>query len=232
MAYTPEFRGGVRVALVNVDGDGPPEIVTAPGPGGGPHIRVFRLDGTLVAEFMAFDPSFTGGVFVAGHNLLDEVDASEDIVVGAGPGGGPHVRTFDIDCDGDVCVARSISGGFFAFDPAFRGGVTVTAEDIAEPRGAEIIVAAGPGGGPHVRTFTRTGQPTGPEYMAYDTAFRGGVFVAGTLMGEGETMTGAGEGGGPHVRLFRGSTPDPMVSFLAYEPSFRGGVRVDPGIDD
>ena len=29
MAYTPEFRGGVRVALVNVDGDGPPEIVTA-----------------------------------------------------------------------------------------------------------------------------------------------------------------------------------------------------------
>ncbi|MBX7105662.1 MAG: carboxypeptidase regulatory-like domain-containing protein, partial [Gemmataceae bacterium] len=57
------FQGGVRTAVGDVTGDGIPDIITAPGFGGGPHIKVFDgATGSLVAEFFAYAASFTGGV--------------------------------------------------------------------------------------------------------------------------------------------------------------------------
>src|SRR5262249_7728657 len=66
LAYDPAFRGGVRTAVGDVNGDGVPDIVTAAGAGGGPHIRVFSgVDGSFIGEFFAYDAAFTGGVYVA-----------------------------------------------------------------------------------------------------------------------------------------------------------------------
>ncbi|MDP1793681.1 MAG: SpoIID/LytB domain-containing protein, partial [Acidimicrobiales bacterium] len=56
MAYDPGFKGGVRVAVCKF-GDTGPKIVTAPGPSGGPHIRLFNADGTAFGNgFFAYDP--------------------------------------------------------------------------------------------------------------------------------------------------------------------------------
>ncbi|MGH2811388.1 MAG: FG-GAP-like repeat-containing protein, partial [Actinomycetota bacterium] len=41
-AYNSAFTGGVRVAIGDGDSDGNGEIVTAPGAGGGSHIRLFE----------------------------------------------------------------------------------------------------------------------------------------------------------------------------------------------
>jgi hypothetical protein len=57
----------VRVAAADVNGDGVADVITAAGPGGGPHVRVF--DGQTNAEllsFFAYNPGFTGGVWVGG----------------------------------------------------------------------------------------------------------------------------------------------------------------------
>ncbi|HVT75716.1 MAG TPA: SpoIID/LytB domain-containing protein, partial [Acidimicrobiales bacterium] len=65
MAYDPHFTGGVRVAVCHFGDDALDSIVTSPGPGGGPHVRVWNADGSPHnGGFMAYDPGFTGGVYV------------------------------------------------------------------------------------------------------------------------------------------------------------------------
>src|SRR5262244_3446756 len=63
LAYRPSFTGGVRVAVGDVNGDGVSDMITAPGPGMAPRIRVFngltgnRLRGPI-GDFFAYPPFF------------------------------------------------------------------------------------------------------------------------------------------------------------------------------
>jgi uncharacterized protein (TIGR03118 family) len=220
-AYGANFTGGVRVAVGDVTGDGVPDIVTAPGPGGGPDIRVFDgKTGALVREFLAYDVSFTGGVFVAVGDVNG--DGFADIITGADAGGGPHVKVFS---GKDGSLLRS----FLAYAPNFFGGVRVAAGDTTGDGFADIITGAGPGGGPHVQVFSGKDNALLQSFMAYTSNFTGGVYVAaGDVNGDGraDVITGAGAGGGPHVEVFSGQDGSLLRSFLAYDPTFTGGVRV------
>ncbi|PYR76291.1 MAG: hypothetical protein DMF86_12800 [Acidobacteria bacterium] len=271
LAYDPAFTGGVRVAVHDLTSDGVPDIVTGPGPSGGPHMRVIdggggsllanffafpdppagiyvaagdvnddgRPDvivsrgsgppfvrvfdgysGAILRDFLAYTPSFTGGVRVAAGDING--DGFADIITGAGPGGGPHVEVFS---GFDGSVLRS----FFAYTPGFTGGVYVAAGDVDGDGYADIITGAGPGGGPHVEVFSgRTGALI-RSFFAYAPAFTGGVRVAaGDLNGDGraEIITGAGPGGGPHVRVFDGATGAELTGLFAFDPGFTGGVNV------
>jgi len=129
MAYDAGFTGGVQATFVKVGAD--VYIVTGVGSGGGPHIKLFRVTDLATGSvtqlgggFMAYDSGFTGGARVAATadaagNLL--------IVTGVGSGGGAHVKVFQVTnlATGDV---MQLGAGFFAYDPAFTGGVNVGAE--------------------------------------------------------------------------------------------------------
>ncbi len=82
-----------------------------------PHVRVFSGDDqALLYSFYAFVPEFTGGVSVAAGDTNS--DGKADMIVGAGAGADPHVVVFD---GGTGQLTQS----FDAYDPRFRGGVTV-----------------------------------------------------------------------------------------------------------
>jgi len=179
-AYDTSFRGGVSAALGEIDGNpNTIELVTGAGPGGGPHVRVLSIDATGVvnelASFFAFDAGFTGGLSVAAGDVTG--DGRAEVVVGAGPGGGPHVKTFTMGGNGAVTQLAGPVGSFFAFAPNFRGGVNVAAGDLDSDGLAEVISAAGMGGGPHVIALSRAGTQVA-NFFAFAPDFRGGVTLA------------------------------------------------------
>ncbi|HTK74074.1 MAG TPA: FG-GAP-like repeat-containing protein [Gemmataceae bacterium] len=220
-AYDSAFRGGVRVATGDVTGDGYDDIVTSAGTGGGPHVKVFDgRTGQLVRSFMAYESTFTGGVYLAVGDLNG--DGKAEIITGTGVGGGPVVKVWDGGSGQLLHV-------FAAYDPTFRGGVTVAAADVTGDGRADIITGTGPGGGPHVNVFDGTSLALYRQFMAFDSGFRGGVTVAaGDVNGDGraDVVTGAGPGGGPGVRVWDGNSFTVLADFFAFTPSFSGGVRV------
>lgn len=130
-AYHPKFAGGVRVAAGDLDGDGLREIITAAGPGGGPHIRIWKTDGTVWGGgFFAFSASESGGVSVVVADV--DNDGKEEIVTGSGQGAVPRVRVFS----GRGILQKEFSLGK---TPAAQG-IQVTASEIDGDGSAEILV--------------------------------------------------------------------------------------------
>lgn len=174
-AYETGFTGGVNVAIGDFNGDGRNDLITGAGPGGGPRVRVFNGQnlGNSLADFLAYDAGFRGGVDVAIGDV--NRDGRGDIVTGALAGGGPHVKVF---ANGSTGLTALYS--FFAYAQAFRGGVNVAAFDFDGDGSADIMTGAGPGGGPHVKIFNgQSITQVMKDFMAYDPAFRGGVYVTG-----------------------------------------------------
>jgi hypothetical protein len=222
-AYEDAFRGGVHAALGDVTGDGVSDLVLSTGAGGGPRIRIVDgQTGQTLRDFFAYEPGYTGGVYVA----LGDVngDGHDDIVTGTGVGGGPRVRVLD-----GASLGAAVLNDFLAYEPSFRGGVLVAAGDTNGDGRDDIVCGTGVGGGPRVEVFSGRDGSLMRNAFAYEDSFRGGVLVgAGDTDGDGrdDVICGTGPTGGPVVHVFSGADGRELRSFLADDSSFRGGVRV------
>ncbi|MEQ1858731.1 MAG: FG-GAP-like repeat-containing protein [Chthoniobacteraceae bacterium] len=225
-AFTVGFKGGVRVAVGDVTGDGVDDFIAGAGLGGRAKVRVF--DGLTFApvpgvlgEFSAFGTSYRGGVFVATGDVNG--DGFSDVIVTPSAGSSNRVNIFS-GADG------SLLNSFRAFGKG-TGGVRVAAGDVNGDGLADII--AGTGVGSSVRVFdAMTGlvlQGDGHEFRAFGKSYRGGVYVAaGDLNADGvaDIIVGAGSGT-PNVRTYfqeiAGTVPK---TFAAYAGGALRGVRV------
>jgi hypothetical protein len=223
-AYDPGFVGGVHVALGDINGDGVLDIITGPGFGSIPLVRVFNgTDLSELTSFLAYPADFPGGVHVAAGDING--DGRTDIITGAGPGGGPHVRVWS---GTDLAILAS----FYAYPADFPGGVSVAAGDVNGDGRADILTGAGPGGGPHLKVLSGIDLSELVSGYVYPADFPGGLYVAaGDVNGDGfaDIITSAGPGGGPHVRVLSGANITDLHSFYAYEAEFTGGVAVAAG---
>ncbi len=257
-AYDPAFTGGASVATGDINGDGYPDIITGAGPGGATNVRVFdghtgaQIPGVM-GSFIAFpgpvtgvtdlgnpqDPYYTqafqGAVNVASGDING--DGIGDVIVAVDGGAAPHVKAFS-GVNGSLLasfLAYPGSGGSASeptstyYTQSFQGGVRLASADITGDGRDDIITAAGPGAGPHVKVFDGVTKAEVRSYFAYDTAYAGGVRIAaGDFDGDGQAdiITSAGAGVGPHVKAISGSTSAELASFYAYDPNFLGSVRI------
>jgi hypothetical protein len=121
LAYEPQFRGGVRVAVGDVLGDGDQEIVTVPGPGTSPLVKVFSgSDGALIGEFPATPATYRGGLSVA---VGDVSGSGHDEIITANDRGAPRVSIFSGANGGIV-------SSFMAYEPGYHDGVNVAVGDL------------------------------------------------------------------------------------------------------
>jgi fibronectin-binding autotransporter adhesin len=233
-AYAASFTGGVQVASGDVNGDGAADIIIGCGIGGGPHVQVIsgKDFSTRLLNFFAYDPSFRSGVQVAAGDVNG--DGTIDVVTGAGPGGGPHIRAFSGKDAGVIA-------NFFAFDPNYRGGVNVTAGDVNGDGKVDIVAAPASSGGTQVYVYTGIGilqssfnASTGSGGVL-PIAREDGVRLANAdLDGDGikDVITARGRGTLPVVTGYRlGSTTGPVPlevirNWTVFDAGFTGGVFV------
>ncbi len=201
-----------------------PVVYVAPDGGTAPVVRGYDAEtGAKVFESTPFEPSFSGGVRLGTADFTG--DGYPDVAAGAGVGGGPRVRTFDGKS------GRPLAD-FWAFEPDFRGGVSIAAGDVDGDKRPDIVVAAGTGGGPRVRVFSGATGGVLADFFAFADDFRGASVAVADFTGDGKAdiVIGAGPGGRPRIRVIDALSgipiDGPLGDFFAGDAASRGGVNV------
>jgi len=131
--YELSYRSGLGVIAFDVDGNGMVEAVIAPQQKRKADVVVVDLATRTVRSTFRVFGNFGGGASIAGLR----VDGQARLAVGAGAGGGPSVRQYNLTAG--ALVGRHIQ----AFDATWRGGVNVASIDINGDGQQEIMAVPG-----------------------------------------------------------------------------------------
>jgi peptidylprolyl isomerase len=240
LAFETTFKGGVRVAMGDVDADGTAEVLAASGAGRIGEIRVFKhqAGSTTLIELTAyrtrpFGNGYRGGVAVA----CGDVDGNgrEDIVAAASRGTGT-VNVF-LSVNAADPVPNTAHRSFTPFGGRYEGGASVAVAElgtfsegrllnpIVTDERVEIVVGSGPGMRPTVKAYDLSGTTarvvTTIEPLAAD--LQGGVAVSTGLFNADnvdDIVVSAGRGGGGVTEVYAGSlgtvTAAPLLRFAAF----------------
>jgi hypothetical protein len=182
----PDFRGGARASVGDINGDGRADLVVAAGFGGGPRVAVFdgktvpsNHPARLVADFFVFEQTLRNGVYVASGDVNG--DGFADLTVGGGPGGGPRVMALDgaAITKGDT---SKVVFNFFAGNTDNRGGIRIAYKNLDGDNQADLVVGDGEDAGSHVTSYPGrvlvTGVTPAPIFSFDELpGFTGGVYV-------------------------------------------------------
>jgi len=219
-AFEPGFRGGVRAAVGDLDGDGQFEIVTAPLAGRVGEIRVFTSGGTELVQYRTqpFGPRWLGGVNLAIGDV--DGDGRDDIIAAKAQGDG-EVRIFRSEAAADP-IAATPYRVIRPFGAGFAGGSTVaagdfgtftngvaTAANVPDNR-AEVVVSSGP----TIRATVRIYDVSNSTPRVVDTirpfggGFQGGASVSVARVNgdiQPDIIVAAGRRGAGEIEVYDGS---------------------------
>jgi len=220
------------------------------GPASRPLIQLLEAEtGAVVAETLAFEEAFRGGVRLTMANV-DGLPGNE-IIAGSGPGRLAEICVFAIEgAEGNTKLRELPNFRLRPFGDSYFGGIAVAAgevngdgwQDIAasKSRGYEVSVFLSPSfGGSISSTPYRTFVPfAGNQLGGATVAFADvGTFVSGSLVdrgrsdGRAELAVASGTGRTPKVGIYdlSGETARRVDAFTPFTPSLRSGMSVAAG---
>ncbi|MFH1171434.1 MAG: FG-GAP-like repeat-containing protein [bacterium] len=219
-AYSKTTRTGVRVAACDLNGDGIDEIVTVPGKGTRPLVKVFNGSGKqiLTKGFTVLNGKFTGGV----NLVCGDIDGNSraEIIVAAAQGGGPQVAIY--------LSNGKKTGQFLAAATTFRGGTAVGTTDVNGDGIREILTAPESGIG-RVNVLNNKGKKIIAGFFPFDKKYAGGLNVAGGDTnddGKDEIVVAPRSNAQARVKVYSPNGKKILGSFFAYPRGFTGGVIV------
>ncbi len=194
----PNFRGGVRTAVGDVNRDGTPDLAVAAGFLGGPRIAIFNgttvigaTQTKLVNDFFAFpgtdSVTLRNGSFVAIGDLNG--DGFGDLIFGGGPGGAPRVFALNGQLISagtiEAAYASPIANFFVAGNSLDRGGIRVAATNADGDIRADLVVGSGEGVAARVRIYLGANitATTEPATFQDITVFGGAILTGGVFVG-------------------------------------------------
>lgn len=164
LAYPKTFLGGVHLAIGDINHDGKQDIIVSPGPGGGPHIRVFDTkmqDEKL--DLFAYDADMTDGVSI----VVIHTPWGDQLVTAPESWSSPLVRRYSFDANGP-----RLDKEFYGFDQASHSGMTLGAFDLDGDGNEEIVTAQNGGTSPEARVYDVYGTLYAKALLK-DDAYRG-----------------------------------------------------------
>lgn len=221
-AYDAGFTGGVRIALGDVDGDGYADLLTAPGVGGGPHVKVFSgaefKTGSVVPikDLMAGNPENLNGLFITAGDF--NADGYSDIVVGSGAQT-PVVRIYD---GRSLNLLRQI---------AARGGPVpgLVVDQDTNLEGTSVNPGFPLSLIPPAIPFNQLPVVNGGQTPLQLNGYQYGIRVATHDVnkdGVADLLLAAGPTDKPTVSIINGATFAEMRNFQTFEDFFYGGVFI------
>lgn len=163
-------RGGLNIAIGDVDNNGVNELIVGAGLNRPPFVKIYNNQAKLQGSFLAYPTSYKNGVNVVVAGLYGRKDGHKQSIITAPVSDfSPQVKIFD--------NKGKLKKQFLAYNENWHGGVKIAAGDLSNDGISEIITGAAAGATPHVRVFGGDGSLI-DSFYAYDDSFTGGVSVA------------------------------------------------------
>jgi hypothetical protein len=220
LAFDRNFKGGVRLALLNYDNSPGLEIVAVPASNGPGEARIFDRQGKLKKILRLENDNWRGGLVIGAGDV--DGNGRPEIVIAYGQGSQPQVKIIGLD--------GRLFSSFFPYERSYRGGLEVVVANVdgrKDGKKDEIIVAPRSGHDPLLKIYDNRASLK-KSFLAYTKNWQGGFTLrAGDVNNDGsaEIAVGAKPGAAPHVRIFSGSGQI-IESFYAWEESFKDGVNL------
>ena len=200
LSVNPNFRGGARTAVGDLNGDGVPDLAIAAGYGGGPAVLVingtkalttsgFTASDDLIGDFFAFNSSLRDGAYLAIGDVLG--NGQQDLILGPGAGGPAEVEVLSGEQIVNEGAVAALANPVALFTPTGLGpdgsGMRVAVAGNGLMDQVNVVVGAGRNMPGVVKIYPGTGftsgstsEPSGGQFLS---PFGGGALTDGIFVG-------------------------------------------------